>query len=135
MISTDKLENKIKSKDASTKLIENNIVSKTPTQIIEDYRTIKDISKNHIIEICDFDKKNAYKYLNGDRKLKRDMFLKILISMDLKENEVQHSLKYAGYAQLYVKNERDVIIYKSIVEGLKVDQINKKLKEKGMLSL
>ncbi len=135
MLSTDKLENKIKNKEVSTKVIENNIISKTPTQIIEDYRTVKEISKNEIIEYCDFDKKNAYKYLNGDRKIKRDMFLKILISMDLKESEIQNSLKYAGYAQLYVRNKRDVVIYKSIVDGLNIDQINKKLKEKGMLSL
>lgn len=135
MLSTDKLENMIKERKARTKIIENNIVSKTPTQIIEDYRTVKNYSKNEIINVCDFDKKNAYKYLNGERKLKRDMFLKILISMNLKENEIQKSLKEAGYAQLYVKDSRDVIIYKSIVEGLAIDKINKKLKEKGMYSL
>ncbi len=65
------------------------------------------------------------KVVNGQTKQpSRDSLIRICITIGSTVEETQQLLKYAGYAPLYVRRKRDVIIWFGIMKGEDLDTIN-----------
>ncbi len=62
----------------------------------------------------------------------RDALISICLAMGTTFEEVQRLLKYAGYAPLYVRRKRDVIIWFGFMKGHNVQTVNIDLYNKGL---
>ena len=127
----------------NTKEIINNIKSKNTNSVIytEDYfitinsfhillqNKIKElnIKSSNLISSADLDPKNGYKYLNGKKKISRDLALKLLISLQYSFDEIQEILKIYQYPILYPKIKRDHIIISSILNNYNIIKTNELL--------
>lgn len=123
-----------------TKAILNNI--KTKKNKIEDKHFIeeeyyikiinkkikeKNIRKSVLIKKALLDDKNGYKYFDGKLKMKRDILLKLLISLECTLEEIQDTLKKSQFAILYPCNKRDYTIILGIENNKDCETINKDL--------
>ena len=87
----------------------------------------KRLVKSKIIKKTELSEVQCYQIFDGRRKPSRDSLLSICIAMELSLDETQQILKAGGFAPLYPKNQRDVIIIKGIQNDLSVAQINEHL--------
>ena len=87
----------------------------------------KGLVKSKIIKKTELSEVQCYQIFDGRRKPSRDSLLSICIAMELSLDETQQMLKTGGFAPLYPKNQRDVIIIKGIQNNLSVAQINERL--------
>ena len=87
----------------------------------------KGLVKSKIIKKTELSEVQCYQIFDGRRKPSRDSLLSICIAMELSLDETQQMLKAGGFAPLYPKNQRDVIIIKGIQNNLSVAQINEHL--------
>ena len=87
----------------------------------------KGLVKSKIIKKTELSEVQCYQIFDGRRKPSRDSLLSICIAMELSLDETQQMLKTGGFAPLYPKNKRDVIIIKGIQNNLSVAQINEHL--------
>lgn len=87
----------------------------------------KRLVKSKIIKKTELSEVQCYQIFDGRRKPSRDSLLSICIAMELSLDETQQMLKTGGFAPLYPKNQRDVIIIKGIQNNLSVAQINEHL--------
>lgn len=87
----------------------------------------KRLVKSKIIKKTELSEVQCYQIFDGRRKPSRDSLLSICIAMELSLDETQQMLKTGGFAPLYPKNKRDVIIIKGIQNNLSVAQINEHL--------
>ena len=87
----------------------------------------KGLVKSKIIKKTELSEVQCYQIFDGRRKPSRDSLLSICIAMELSLDETQQMLKTGGFAPLYPKNKRDVIIIKGIQNNLSVAQINERL--------
>ena len=87
----------------------------------------KGLVKSKIIKKTELSEVQCYQIFDGRRKPSRDSLLSICIAMELSLDETQQILKAGGFAPLYPKNQRDVIIIKGIQNNLSVAQINEHL--------
>lgn len=87
----------------------------------------KGLVKSKIIKKTELSEVQCYQIFDGRRKPSRDSLLSICIAMELSLDETQQILKAGGFAPLYPKNQRDVIIIKGIHNNLSVAQINERL--------
>ena len=87
----------------------------------------KRLVKSKIIKKTELSEVQCYQIFDGRRKPSRDSLLSICIAMELSLDETQQMLKTGGFAPLYPKNQRDVIIIKGIQNNLSVAQINERL--------
>ena len=65
--------------------------------------------------------------INGVRNPSRDILLRICFAVGTTVEETQYLLKYAGYAPLYVRRKRDVIIWFGLSKGETLDTVNENL--------
>ena len=87
----------------------------------------KRLVKSKIIKKTELSEVQCYQIFDGRRKPSRDSLLSICIAMELSLDETQQMMKTGGFAPLYPKNKRDVIIIKGIQNNLSVAQINERL--------
>ena len=73
--------------------------------------------------------------INGKRNATRDILLRVAIVIGATIEETQYLLKYAGYAPLYVRRKRDVIIWYGISQKESLDTINENIKRRGLKPL
>ncbi len=92
-------------------------------------KRIKELSIKQInlIKEIGLDEQNGYKYLNGSKKINRDLAIKILISLNYSFDEIQSLLKIYQYPILYPKIKRDYLIITSIINNNTVDKTNEVL--------
>lgn len=62
----------------------------------------------------------------------RNTLLSICIAIEATFDEAQYLLKYAGYAPLYVRNRRDVVIWFGLMKGENLDTVNGNLKSRSL---
>ena len=62
----------------------------------------------------------------------RDVLIKICLVIGTTFDECQYLLKYAGYAPLYVRRKRDVIIWFGFIKGKSIGDIDDDLKKRGL---
>ena len=65
----------------------------------------------------------------------RDVLIKICLAIGTTFEECQYLLKYAGYAPLYVRRKRDVIIWFGFIKGKGIGDINDDLNKRGLAPL
>lgn len=130
MLKTSELENQIK----SGQKIEN--------QIFNSKKELKQLIKKSGCSISAINAKlglNNYVYEilneNSQKRGSRDIIVSILVLVNADILTGSRVLQGFGYSKLYVKVERDRIIYESIVEKLSLDRMNEKLIEAGFESL
>lgn len=70
--------------------------------------------------------------LSDDRRPSRNSMLCILIALGLDIDTCNRLLKKAGFNEIYIKNKRDVVIYKGISRKKSVMEINELLDDEGL---
>ena len=65
----------------------------------------------------------------------RDALIAICLAIGTTFDEVQHLLKAAGQAPLYVRRRRDVVIWFGFMKGQDIETVDKNLYERGMKPL
>ena len=74
--------------------------------------------------------------INGKRNNpSRDVLIRICLAIGASVEETQYLLKYGGYAPLYVRRKRDVIIWFGLMKGEGLDIVNENLTGRGLRPL
>jgi hypothetical protein len=60
------------------------------------------------------------------------MLIKVALAIGATVDETQYLMKYAGYAPLYVRDKRDVIIWFGLSKGESLDTVNDNLIKRNM---
>lgn len=102
-------------------------VDLTVSDFLSEYINSKGLIKSHIIKDAEISEIFGFQVLSGTRHPSRNTLLSLCIAMKMSLDEVQNSLKIAGFAPLYPKKKRDSIIILGISNGETVCDINNKL--------
>lgn len=102
-------------------------VDLTVSDFLNEYINSKGLIKSHIIKAAEISDIFGFQVLSGARNPSRNTLLSLCIAMKMSLDEVQSTLKIAGFAPLYPKNKRDSIIILGISKGDAVCEINNKL--------
>ena len=74
--------------------------------------------------------------INGKkRNPSRDALISICFAIGTTVEEVQYLLRYAGQAPLYVRRRRDVVIWFGFMKQMRLDEVDEKLRERGLKPL
>lgn len=73
----------------------------------------------------------TYQIFSGRRHPGRESLLCLCFGLDLRAEQAQTLLLHAGFAQLYVRNRRESIIYHALEMGLSLPEVNQQLFELG----
>lgn len=130
---TQKLMETLKnsSLDDFKKYSSDNIKNDNFVSLIDSHIDQKNIKRKDLFIKANISEKSGYKILSGEIKTKnRDRLLRILISLELKLDEMQTALKLYGFSPLYPKVKRDSLIILTINNGIRsVDEVNEILLE------
>ena len=77
----------------------------------------------------------GYQILSGKRRPGRDTLLCLCFGLGLRAAEAQGLLLHAGYAQLYVRDPRDSILFYALDSGMSLLACNQQLDVHGEASL
>ena len=77
----------------------------------------------------------GYQILSGRRRPSRDSLLCLCFGLGLRANETQKLLLHAGYAQLYVREPRDSILFYALNSGMSLMACNQQLDAQGEAAL
>ena len=77
----------------------------------------------------------GYQMLSGKRRPSRDTLLCLCFGLGLCADETQNLLLHAGYAQLYIRDPRDSILFFALNNGLSLLACNQQLDVHGEASL
>jgi len=91
----------------------------------------KELNKSTVIAKSGIENHYAYQIFSGVKNPTRDKVLMLSVGLGLDGEETQRLLKVTGYAQLYVKDERDGIILFGLTKRLTVIEINDLLYDMG----
>lgn len=91
----------------------------------------KGLVKSAIIKKTEMSEVMGYQIFSGVRNPSRDSLICLCIAMELTVEETQSLLQIGGFASLFPKNKRDVIIINGINSGLSVARINENLYDNG----
>ena len=69
----------------------------------------------------------GYQILSGKRRPSRETLLCLCFGLGLCADETQNLLLHAGYAQLYIRNPRDSILFFALNNGLSLLACNQQL--------
>lgn len=73
----------------------------------------------------------GYQILSGRRRPSRDSLLCLCFGLGLRADETQQLLLHAGYAQLYVRDPRDSILFYALESGMSLVACNQQLDAHG----
>lgn len=124
--STDRYENKIKSAKSwdEMKDILKELPKVTLRQRVEE---LCEKNKRSFAYICGFSgvpESTLYATLNGTRKPKKELIIKIGFALGLSMEELNELLKLSGLKELYAKNNEDAIVIYGIKNGLDLEEID-----------
>ena len=77
----------------------------------------------------------GYQIFSGKRRPSRDTLLCLCFGLGLCADETQNLLLHAGYAQLYIRDPRDSILFFALNNGLSLLACNQQLDVHGEASL
>ena len=86
-------------------------------------------SKSELIRRSGLDRSYVYDILSGKRSPSRDKVLALCFAVPLTAEETQKLLKITGYAPLYIRMERDSVIFFGLQHGLTLTDTNELLYE------
>lgn len=74
--------------------------------------------------------------VNGKkRNPSRDALISICLAIGTTVDEVQYLLRYGGQAPLYVRRKRDVVIWFGFMKHMRLEEVDEKLRERGLMPL
>ena len=91
----------------------------------------KSLKKSTVIKNSELNEIYGYQIFSGVRNPSRDSLICLCSAMELNVEETQSLLQIGGFALLYPKNKRDVIIINGINSNLSVAKINENLYDNG----
>ena len=77
----------------------------------------------------------GYQIFSGKRRPSRDCLLCLCFGLGLDADETQTLLRHAGYAQLYVRDPRDSILFYALHSGMSLIACNQQLEAHGETAL
>ena len=98
---------------------------------LSEYITQKGFKKSAVIKDAEISEIFGFQVLSGARNPSRNTLLSLCIGAKMTVDEMQATLKIAGFAPLYPKSKRDSIILKGVANGKGVCDINNELYEHG----
>ena len=132
--STEKLLNELTTSKEFELFMEENQASIAVVPIgeaLEKMLSEKGMKKAEVIRASEMQEATCYAIFSGLRHPDRKRVLPLLIALGAGIDEIQTTLKRAGYATLYARNPFDCIVIYGIVHGYSVAEINDKLFEYG----
>lgn len=102
-------------------------VDLTISRFLSEYIKSKNFTKSRVIKDAEISEIFGFQVLSGARNPSRNTLLSLCIAMKMSLDEVQSSLKIAGFAPLYPKHKRDSIIIMGISKSDTVCTINNTL--------
>ncbi len=100
-------------------------------ELIEIFLDQKKISRKKCIEDANLQRNYGYQILSGMKKPSRDKTLAISLALRLTPEETSLLLRSAGYNDLYVKNQKDSVVYYALMKNLSVIETNHLLYDIG----
>ncbi len=132
---TEEFVNHIKKGTEADELKESFITKTSAINYLTHRINAKGITKKHIVNKITPGDSNGYKYLNGNRKMKRDLLLKVCITCNFTPEETNVMLKQFNFIELYPRVQRDYIILSGITENENIDAVNERLAKAAELKL
>lgn len=96
---------------------------------------LQSVNLKKMFTSLDIDVVNGYKYIRGERKLKRDQLIKILVYLEYDFDMVQSTLKQYGFPMLYSKNKNDAALIYCIYNRFTYADIKKYLQAHKLIGL
>jgi len=121
------------SKDYAKFMNENeNVISEIhPGLYLSNLITISGAKKSQVVAKLDINTGYAYEILRQEKLPDRDKMLQFAFALNMNIDESQKMLKKCGYANLYVKNPRDAIVYYCITRRQSLIDANIMLSKQG----
>lgn len=91
----------------------------------------KGVSKADVVRGSMLDRTYVYQIFSGKKMPSRDKLIAIAFGLCLSEEEVQKMLKLSGNRELYIRDERDVLILFSFQKGNNIFETNERLIRHG----
>ncbi len=104
-------------------------------EFLREYITKKGLKKSAVIKDAEISEIFGFQVLSGTRNPSRNTLLSLCIGAKMTVDEVQATLKIAGFAPLYPKHKRDSIILLGVTNRKGVCDINNELYENGVQTL
>ncbi len=127
---TDELMKELLNSNNISKYIKENeqyFVDLSLPEFLNEYIKTKKLVKSQILKDAEMNEIYGYQIFSGSRMPSRNKLISICVGMGMSIDEVQSTIKIAGFAPLYPKTKRDSIIIHGIASGNKVCDINNEL--------
>lgn len=127
---TDELMKELLNSNNISKYIKENeqyFIDLSLQEFLNEYVKTKKLVKTQILKDAEINEIYGYQIFSGARTPSRNKLISICVGMGMSIDEVQSTIKIAGFAPLYPKTKRDSIIIHGIVSGNKVCDINNEL--------
>ncbi|MCI8403775.1 MAG: helix-turn-helix transcriptional regulator [Clostridia bacterium] len=95
----------------------------------------KGLKKSEVIKKSNVQTNYAYQIFSGLKIPSRDKLIALCFGMDVSLDEAQTLLKYTGFAPLYPRNKRDIVIVSALENGESVIRCNITLDELNLSPL
>lgn len=92
---------------------------------------LRGLSRAELLRRSNLNPVYGYQILSGRRRPSRDSLLCLCFGLGLRADETQQLLLHAGYAQLYVRNPRDSILFYAFNSGMGLVACNQQLDAHG----
>ena len=132
--STSNLENELKRNTSLESFLEKNraeMSTDTLAARLQTLITAKGLTKAEVVKESNLNEIYAYQILSGTRRPSRDKLLCICFAMKASLEETQALLQRSGFAPLYARNHRDIIIIFALTHGYSIIQLNSDLYDHG----
>lgn len=106
---------------------EQHFVDLTISEFLNEYVKAKNLVKSQIFKNSEMNDIYGYQIFSGSRTPSRNTLISLCVGMEMTVDEVQATLKIAGFAMLYPKNKREAIIIHGINTKQSVFEINNTL--------
>ena len=94
----------------SVELIKDQFVQKSVRDYFQQLIAKQRLTSSDVVNRADLDKDFGRQILNGERKTRRDNYIRLGIAMNLVFHETQSMLKFVQTGQIYVTRQRDAAI-------------------------
>lgn len=134
-IKTDDLENQLSDiSNFSDYIKENNteLINTDLAAYLEKLIEKTGCKKADIVRRTNLNRAYVYQIFEGRKTPSRDKLIAVAIGMQLKYEEIQKLLKYAGLRPLYARDVRDAAIIFSVKKGFGFDETNLTLYDQGL---
>ncbi|MDR0490286.1 MAG: hypothetical protein LBH28_03440, partial [Oscillospiraceae bacterium] len=96
--------------DAASDLIKDHFIQQSIRDYFAQLISRLNIDSAEIISRADLDKDFGRQIVNGERRTRRDNYIRLSIAMGLDSHETQSLLKFVQAGQIYVLRQRDAAI-------------------------